>query len=144
MRQLICRRTCEWLEIGYTYRAVRISYLVRLAEVAHIHIGYCKITTCYRARPDKRAQRCSVSSYRYIYICCACTCGRYSVTLSVRCFHLLSSMCRTSEIDRRCVHLRGSDRCEISYAATLTRSTFRFEDPIQSFSQIADHVNLFA
>ena len=63
MRQLICRRTCEWLEIGYTYRAVRISYLVRLAEVAHIHIGYCKITTCYRARPDKRAQRCSVSSY---------------------------------------------------------------------------------
>ena len=62
MRQLICRRTCEWLEIGYTYRAVRISYLVRLAEVAHIHIGYCKITTCNRARPDKRAQRCSVSS----------------------------------------------------------------------------------
>ena len=50
------------------------------------------------------------------------------MTLSVRCFHLLSSMCRTSEIDRRCVHLRGSDRCEISYAATLTRSTF--EDPI--------------
>ena len=38
-------------------------------------------------------------------------------------------MRRTSEIDRRCVHLRGSDRCEISYAATLlTRSTF--EDPI--------------
>ena len=62
MRQLICRRTCEWLEIGYTYRAVRISYLLRLTEVAHIHIGYCKITTCYRARPDKRAQRCSVSS----------------------------------------------------------------------------------
>ena len=62
MRQLICRRTCEWLEMGYTYRAVRISYLVRLAEVAHIHIGYCKITTCYRARPYKRAQRCSVSS----------------------------------------------------------------------------------
>ena len=57
MRQLICRRTCEWLEIGYTYRAVRISYLVHLAEVAHIHTGYCKITTCYRARPDKRAQR---------------------------------------------------------------------------------------
>ena len=49
MRQLICRRTCEWLEIGYTYRAVRISYLVRLAEVGHIQIGYCKITTCYRA-----------------------------------------------------------------------------------------------
>ena len=66
MRQLICRRTYEWLEIGYTYRAVRISYLVRLAEVAHIHIGYCKITTCYRARPDKRAQRCSVSSIQYI------------------------------------------------------------------------------
>ena len=65
MRQLICRRTCEWFEIGYTYRAVRISYLVRLAEVAHIHIGYCKITTCYRARPDKRAQRCSVSSFDY-------------------------------------------------------------------------------
>ena len=39
-----------------------MSYLVRLAEVAHIHIGYCKITKCYRARPDKRAQRCSVSS----------------------------------------------------------------------------------
>ena len=37
-------------------------------------------------------------------------------------------MCRTSEIDRRCVHLRGTDRCEISYAATLTRSTF--EEPI--------------
>ena len=37
MRQLICRRTCEWLEIGYTYKAVSISYLVRLAEVAHIH-----------------------------------------------------------------------------------------------------------
>ena len=51
-----------------------------------------------------------------------------SVTLSVRCFHLLSSMCRTSEIDRRCVHLRGSDRFEISYATTLTRSTF--ENPI--------------
>ena len=52
------------------------------------------------------------------------------MTLSVRCFRLLSSiaMCRTSEIDGRCVHLRGSDRCEISYAATLTRSTF--EDPI--------------
>ena len=41
-------------------------------------------------------------------------------------------MCRTSEIDGRCVHLRGSDRCEISYAATLTRSMCRstFEDPI--------------
>ena len=65
-------------------------------------------------------------------ICCACACGRYSVTLSVRCFRLLSSMCRTSEIDGRCVHLRGSDRCEISYAATLTRSMCRstFEDPI--------------
>ena len=61
-------------------------------------------------------------------ICYACACGRYSVTLSVRCFRLLSSMCRTSEIDGRCVHLRGSDRCEISYAATLTRSMF--EDPI--------------
>ena len=35
-------------------------------------------------------------------------------------------------IDGRCVHLRGSDRCEISYAATLTRSMCRstFEDPI--------------
>ena len=54
------------------------------------------------------------------------------MTLSVRCFRLLSSMCRTSEIDGRCVHLRGSDRCEISYAATLTRSMCRstFEDPI--------------
>ena len=54
------------------------------------------------------------------------------MTLSVRCFRLLSSMCRTSEIDDRCVHLRGSDRCEISYAATLTRSMCRstFEDPI--------------
>ena len=32
----------------------------------------------------------------------------------------------------RCVHLRGSDRCEISYVATLTRSMCRstFEDPI--------------
>ena len=41
------------------------------------------------------------------------------------------SMCRTSEIDGRCVHLRGFDRCEISYAATLTRSMCRstFEDP---------------
>ena len=41
-------------------------------------------------------------------------------------------MWRTSEIDGRCVHLRGSDRCEISYAATLTRSMCRstFEDPI--------------
>ena len=68
MRQLICRRTCEWLEIGYTYRAVRISYQVHLAEVAHIHTGYCKITTCYRARPDKRAQRVAFSSYIYIYI----------------------------------------------------------------------------
>ena len=66
MSQLICRRTCEWLEIGYTYRAVRISYLVHLAEVAHIHTGYCKITTCYRARPDKRAQRVAFSSYMYI------------------------------------------------------------------------------
>ena len=46
----------------------------------------------------------------------------------MRCFRLLSSMCRTSEIDGRCVNLRGSDRCEISYAATLTRSMF--EDPI--------------
>ena len=66
-------------------------------------------------------------------ICCAaCACGRCSVTLSVRCFRLLSSMCRTSEIDGRGVHLRGSDRCEISYAATLTRSMCRstFEDPI--------------
>ena len=64
--------------------------------------------------------------------CCACACGRYSVTLSVRYFRLLSSLCRTSEIDGRCVHLRGSDRCEISYAATLTRSMCRstFEDPI--------------
>ena len=62
MRQLICRRTSEWLEIGYTYRAVRISYLVHLAEVAHIHTGYCKITTCYRARPDKRAQRVAFSN----------------------------------------------------------------------------------
>ena len=54
------------------------------------------------------------------------------MTLSVRCFRLLSSMCRTSEIDGRCVHFRGSDRCEISYAATLTRSMCRstFEDPI--------------
>ena len=66
MRQLICRRTCEWLEIGYTYRAVRISYLVHLAEVAHIHTGYCKITTCYRARPDKRAQRVAFSSNSHI------------------------------------------------------------------------------
>ena len=69
------------------------------------------------------------------YICCACAyaCGRYSVTLSMRCFRLLSSMCQTSEIDGRCVHLRGSDRCEISYAATLTRSMCcrsTFEDPI--------------
>ena len=58
-------------------------------------------------------------------------CGRYSVTLSVRCFRLLSSV-STSEIDGRCVHLRGSDRCEISYVATLTRSMCRstFEDPI--------------
>ena len=65
-------------------------------------------------------------------ICCAFACGRYSVTLSMRCFRLLSSMCRTSEIDGRLVHLRGSDRCEISYAATLTRSMCRstFEDPI--------------
>ena len=41
-------------------------------------------------------------------------------------------MCRTLEIDGRCVHLRGSDRCEISYAATLTQSMCRstFEDPI--------------
>ena len=41
-------------------------------------------------------------------------------------------MCRTSEIDGRCVHLRGSDRCEISYAVifiwSMCRSTF--EDPI--------------
>ena len=43
-----------------------------------------------------------------------------------------SLLCRTSEIDGRCVYLRGSDRCEISYAATLTRSMCRstFEDPI--------------
>ena len=41
---------------------------MRLAEVAHIHIGYCKITTCYRARPDKRAQRCSVSSYPAVWM----------------------------------------------------------------------------
>ena len=41
-------------------------------------------------------------------------------------------LCRTSEIDGRCVYLRGSDRCEISYAATLTWSMCRstFEDPI--------------
>ena len=66
-----------------------------------------------------------------VAVICACACGRYSVT-SVRCLRLLSSMCRTSEIDGRCVHLRGSDRCEISYAATLTWSMCRstFEDPI--------------
>ena len=54
------------------------------------------------------------------------------MTLSMRCFRLLSSMCRTSEIDGRCVHCRGSDRCEINCAATLTRSMCRstFEDPI--------------
>ena len=42
------------------------------------------------------------------------------------------SLFNVSEIDGRCVHLRGSDRCEISYAATLTRSICRstFEDPI--------------
>ena len=69
---------------------------------------------------------------RVAVICCACACGQYSVMLSVRCFRLLSSMCRTSEIDGRCVHLRGSDRCEIGYAATLTRSMCwsTFEDPI--------------
>ena len=41
-------------------------------------------------------------------------------------------MCRTSEIDGRCVHLRGSDQYEISYATTLTRSMCQsmFEDPI--------------
>ena len=66
-----------------------------------------------------------------IAVICACACGRCLVT-SVRCLRLLSSMCRTSEIDGRCVHLRGSDRCEISYAATLTRSMCwsTFEDPI--------------
>ena len=76
MRQLICRRTCEWLEIGYTYRAVRISYLVHLAEVAHIHTGYCKITTCYRARPDKRAQRVAFSSIIHVYIYIFVSMGR--------------------------------------------------------------------
>ena len=66
-----------------------------------------------------------------VAVICACACGRYSVT-SVRCLCLFSSMCRTSEINGRCVHLRGSDRCEISYAATLTRSMCRstFEDLI--------------
>ena len=41
-------------------------------------------------------------------------------------------MCRTSEIDGRCVHLRGSNQYEISYATTLTRSMCQstFEDPI--------------
>ena len=74
------------------------------------------------------SQRNSLASRDF----CACACGRYSVTLSARCFRLLSSMCRTSEIDGQCVHLQGSDRCEISYAATLTRSMCRstFEDPI--------------
>ena len=66
------------------------------------------------------------------YLLCMCVWTIFGVTLSVRCFRLLSSMCRTSEIDGRCVHLRGFDRCEISYAATLTRSMCRsmFEDPI--------------
>ena len=35
---------------------------MRLAEVAHIHTGYCKIATCYPSRPDKRAQRVAFSS----------------------------------------------------------------------------------
>ena len=37
-----------------------------------------------------------------------------------------------SNFGDRCVDLRGSDRCEISYAATLTRSMCRstFKDPI--------------
>ena len=52
-------------------------------------------------------------------------------------------MCRTSEIDGRCVHLRVSDRCEISYAATLTRSMCRstFQDPI-SVNFIKDRKNI--
>ena len=50
-----------------TEQYIRITYLVRLAEVAHIHIGYCKITTCYRARPDKRAN--AVAFLVYIYVC---------------------------------------------------------------------------
>ena len=99
MRQLICRRTCEWLEIGYTYRAVRISYLVHLAEVAHIHTGYCKITTCYRARPDKRAQRVAFSSNNASECVCVCvptdfgrhgdptdSLARYQASLEARCY----------------------------------------------------------
>ena len=41
MRQLICWCTYEWLQIRYTYKAVRIS------KDAHIDIGCCKITACY-------------------------------------------------------------------------------------------------
>ena len=63
MRQLICRRTCEWLEIGYTYRAVRISYLVRLAEVAHIHIGYCKHENTKKRAYEQRVREVEHGSF---------------------------------------------------------------------------------
>ena len=57
-------------------------------------------------------------------------------------FHLLSSMCRTSEIDRRCVHLRGSDRCEISYAVTLTPVDVRGSDRCEFYIYAA--IQLYA
>ena len=93
-----------------------------MREIYAIEIGVQYITSA-------RVGSCVCCCYLYLLCMCMWT---ILVTLSVRCFRLLSSMCRTSEIDGRCVHLRGSDRCEISYAATLTRSMCRstFEDPI--------------
>ena len=65
------------------------------------------------------------------YLLCMCVWTIFGDVVGAM-FPPFSSMCRTSEIDGRCVHLRGSDRCEISYVATLTRSMCRstFEDPI--------------
>ena len=111
MRQLIFRRTCEWLEIGYTYRAVRISYLVRLAEDAHIHIGYCKITITARGRisePNAVAFtsyiiRMSFSASNNFYYCRYCGCP------ACVCVCLFVGFCRHVHLDRDVRIHRGTE-----------------------------------
>ena len=83
--------TCMWLEIGYTYRAVRISYLVRLCRRTYrilqdynvLYLTYCINTACGRiSEPNAVAftsRRISAPHldelagaflwYIYIYIC---------------------------------------------------------------------------
>ena len=92
MRQLICRRTCEWLEIGYTYRAVRISYLVHLAEDAHIHIGYCKITTLLPRAAAFTSYYFRLAHVLHVERFCIRTYTLYIVLYLLGCSALLSSL----------------------------------------------------